>query len=124
MEEWAKGDGTVNLAEEWGSARGTVNSMEGWGREAGIVTSQVGWGREPGIQTFLEVWGNGAGTVDLQVEWVRERFGILQWPASQVRNKNVIEKILHEKKIATNHDVPIFYLIIIYVRKMFSTLFY
>jgi len=75
------------------------------------------WEREPGIPTFLEVWVNGAGTVDLQVEWGRGRFGIQQWPDSQVKNKNVIEKILHEKKI-TNHDIAMFSLLIVYVRKM------
>lgn len=95
---------------------GIVASTVVWGREDGIVASQVEWEREPGIPTFLEVWVNGAGTVDLQVEWGRGRFGIHQWQDSQVKNKNVIEKILHEKKI-TNHDIAMFSLLIVYVRK-------
>jgi len=123
---------------------GIVASTVVWGREDGIVASQVEWEREPGIPTFLEVWVNGAGTVDLQstasigtvfydtvlygtvlyntVEWGRGRFGIHQWQDSQVKNKNVIEKILHEKKI-TNHDIAMFSLLIVYVRKMSSILF-
>jgi len=68
MEDSARDDGTVILAEASGKGLGTVTSLADLERGLGTTTFQEDLGKELGIATSPEVWENGLGTVALPEE--------------------------------------------------------